>query len=58
MDKCAYCGEQTRLFYYGTPVCLTCFDLERLRSREAAQEKQSSPKAKTGEDTQSQAKTG
>jgi hypothetical protein len=49
MAKCHYCGELTRMYYYDTPICLTCSDLpieERLRRREAAQKKQSSPKAR------------
>jgi hypothetical protein len=50
LAECAYCGEETRLFYHGTPVCLTCCDLpteERERRREAAQQKQSSEQTKT-----------
>ena len=59
MVVCVYCGTETILLEAGVPTCVTCCDLpqearqERMRRREATQEKQSS--SGTGKDTRSQA---
>jgi hypothetical protein len=50
MAQCAYCGAETRLYSFGTPICLECVDARKKGSdpqRNPRQSEPANPKADT-----------
>jgi hypothetical protein len=52
MAQCVYCGEDTKLFEKGSPICVTCSDLtaaERKKRKEAKTRHDSGEQGETNE---------